>query len=441
MRTRDLFSSTARLVLPLLAATAVLSGQSGTGAPPGLPPRQPKPQTPVFTATTNFVSTNVIVRDAKGRFVPGLTASDFVVYEDGVRQTINLFHPFIGGRDMAAAARPASRTTGGLIVPRQAPASDTSGRIFIVFIDDLSFQSKATSMVQHIMGMLKQVITEEDRVGIVSSGYSSIAVDLMHDYGYKHLEEAINHTMGSGMSSHEIITAASTAEGPAGLQYMAHTAMKTANDILDKLGQVTDARKGILYISEGYDFDPYQDSRLKAEQERFGKAPGTSSSDPANTGAGSSDDAALQNPFLKTGQQFAFGDLVRDLAELIRNANRANVSFYPIDPRGLDAGPDINETVSMKEHQDHYHTSVNALKAMADSTGGYCVCGSNDFKGGLERINNEMSDYYLVGYNSSNPNARKVRRLIRIEVIKKPGVTLTYRTEYTFKRAGAKGKV
>jgi VWFA-related protein len=385
---------------------------------------------PVFTATANYVRTDVIVRDGKGRFVSGLTAADFVVYEDGVRQTIGSFRPFIGGRDMGPALAAPSRSRGGVIVPPRAPA-DTSGRIFIVFIDDLSFQANATSQVRRIMGLLRRVIQEEDRVGIVSSGYSSIAVDLVHDYGYKHLEEAIGKTIGSGMSSRDIITAASTSDGPAGLRYMAHTAMRTINEIVDKLATVADARKSVIYISEGYDFDPYKDSRLKHEQERYGVRAGSDAQSGTGSDAGSG--ATSGSPFQKPGQTFAESDLVADLAELIRNANRANVTFYAIDPRGLVAGPGIDETVSMTEHRDHIVSSINSLKAIAMNTGGFCACENNDFVGALDRINNETSDYYMLGYNSSNPDPRKLRRQIRIDV-PKPGLTAVYRTEYTFTR-------
>jgi VWFA-related protein len=412
------------LLVPLLAATAVLSGRTQTSPKPA---PQTAGQMPVFTATTDFVRTDVIVRDSKGRFVPGLTAADFVVYEDDVRQTIGSFRPFIGGRDMGPALSAPSRSRGGLIVPPRAPA-DTSGRIFIVFIDDLSFQANATSQVRRIMGLLEHVIQEEDRIGIVSSGYSSIAVDLVHDYGYKHLEEAIGRTMGSGMSSRDIITAASTSQGPAGLRYMTHTALRTANEIIDKLSLVSDARKSFIYISEGYDFDPYKDSRLKHEQELYGVPAGSN----AQSGSGSDSTASQSgSPFQKPGQQFAESDLVSDLAELIRNANRANVTFYPIDPRGLVAGPGIDETVSMAEHRDHIVTSIDSLKAIAENTGGFCTCDTNDVQGGLDRINNETSDYYMLGYNSSNADPKKLRRQIRIE-LRTPGLTAIYRTEYTF---------
>jgi len=415
-----------RAGLTTAAAMAIMLGSS---AAPGSQTTTPPPsrQEPVFTATANFVQTDVIVRDSRGRMVPGLTAADFVVYEDGVRQKVDVFRPYVGGRDISVGTGTRGTSRGGIITAPRA-AADTTGRVFVIFIDDLNFTFRSTSSVREIMRLIKTVVQEEDLVSIVSSGYSSIAVDPVHDYGYRHLEEAIKKTAGSGMDSRQILTAASTSQGPAGLRYMAHTAMRTANSILDQLARFSGVRKSFLYISEGYNFNPYEESRLKIEQERYGRGSSVPPSDERGRERNPNDPQA--SPFAKTGQVFSEADLISDLAELIRNANRANVTFYTIDPRGLVAGPDIDETVSITEHRDHVRATVDSLKAVAHNTGGICVCETNDFKGKLEQINNETSDYYMLGYSSTNRDPAKGRRMIRVEMTKS-GLTPTYRTEYT----------
>ena len=45
------------------------------------------------------------------------------------------------------------------------------------------------------------------------------------------------------------------------------------------------------------------------------------------------------------GSKFADAELVRDMADVTRAANRANATLYTIDPRGLVAGGDIGENV------------------------------------------------------------------------------------------------
>jgi VWFA-related protein len=51
----------------------------------------PEPQPPVFRANIESVDVDVIVTDRKGNFVTGLTAADFEIDEDGVRQEVRTF--------------------------------------------------------------------------------------------------------------------------------------------------------------------------------------------------------------------------------------------------------------------------------------------------------------------------------------------------------------
>lgn len=72
---------------------------------------------------------------------------------------------------------------------------------------------------------------------------------------------------------------------------------------------------------------------------------------------------------------------------------------------------------------------VDSLKTIADLTGGFCICNSNDFKRGLERIDAETSDYYLLRYYSSNPDP--LRRVRNIEVtVNRDDVDVMHRTQW-----------
>ena len=78
------------------------------------------------------------------------------------------------------------------------------------------------------------------------------------------------------------------------------------------------------------------------------------------------------NPFSterRTSSPFA--DLASELAELTREANRANTTLYTIDPRGLVGGPDLDEKVDMTEWQNHIRETQNSLRVIAEQTGGY----------------------------------------------------------------------
>jgi hypothetical protein len=61
------------------------------------------------------------------------------------------------------------------------------------------------------------------------------------------------------------------------------------------------------------------------------------------------------------------------------------------------------------------------------------VVNQNDFKKALQRIDAETSDYYVLGYYSSNPDPLKRKRNIEIRVNKAGKFDLQYRTSYTLK--------
>ena len=147
-------------------------------------------------------------------------------------------------------------------------------------------------------------------------------------------------------------------------------------------------------------------------------------------GSGTDDGSGSQsrlNPFSGqtqrdgvTGAQFADTDLAIELSELARAANRANASFYTIDPRGLVAGQDLDEEVEPADWDQYVRKTQNSLRTLAEMTGGLAVVNQNDFDKALKRIDAETSDYYVLGYYSSNPDP--LRRPRKIDV-KGPGAT------------------
>ena len=126
----------------------------------------------------------------------------------------------------------------------------------------------------------------------------------------------------------------------------------------------------------------------------------------------------LQNdPFYRTQQSsqlLAEADLVRELAELTRAANRANATLYTIDPRGLVAGQDLDDEVPTQEWNAYVRETQDSLRVLAEETGGIAVVNQNDFDKALKRIDAETSDYYVLGYYSTNPDP--LRRTRKIEV-------------------------
>lgn len=424
------------LTLATLVGMPVVSGQTqGT---------TPQDDGTVFRATTNFVRTDVIIRDSDGRFVPDLTVDEFRVYEDGVPQNLTLFTPWVGGRALGNLASSVgsvmpSGAREGLILPSSRPKQDASGRLFIVFIDDLHLRPHDTPRVKDLLGKVRDTLVHDnDLVGFVSTGTSAIQIDPSYDFGHRRFNEAITKVMGSAPSPDELIDGAigesSQGQGPQNVRFSAHVAFRTAYELLDQMATVTDRRKAFVYISSGYHFNPFAESRLKRIQEQYDI---WQPEEPDPSGQTSPEDT-LRNEEYHRRTAFSVADLINEVAQLTRAAQRANVTFYTIDPRGLvvtgvDAG--TRSQISYGDFRDFITTQVSTLRVLADETGGFAGVESNDFEGILRRIDSETSDFYQVGYISNNPDPTKVRRTIRIEITR-PGLQdPIYRSEYTIPKS------
>jgi VWFA-related protein len=400
-----------RITAALLAAISV-SLSAGSDAPA----RQTRqPQTPTFTAGVDLVRTDAIVRDARGQFIADLKAGEFEVYEDGVKQDIVSLTMIHGGREFNVLSPPSPRRD-GLILPASRPRSDTAGRIFVIIIDDFHLEPALTPKTRQLMEqLLRDLIHDGDMFGIVSTGYSSISEQLTYDRQV--LESAIRKVQAGGLRPREIIEGAQGSQGPTELRHRAHVALSLAYEQMRNLEQVQNRRKAVIYISSGYDFNPFAESRLNEQALRARV-----------------DAADLQNdPFFRTqqsSQMLAEADLVRELAELTRAANRANATIYPIDPRGLAAGPDVDVDIRTPEWNAYLRNSQDSLRVMAEQTGGVALVNTNNFSAGFKRIDAETSDYYVLAYSSSNSDPLK--RVRRIEVkTTRAGATVIHRTSYT----------
>ncbi|HEY7474157.1 MAG TPA: VWA domain-containing protein [Vicinamibacterales bacterium] len=380
---------------------------------------RPRGQQAQFRATTDFVFRDVRVFDGRGRVVMDLGREDFRVVEDGLEQKIEWFVRSAGNQ-IITDEQPKRAQTEGLILPAVKPAAEGDGRILVIFIDDLHLQARDSPGIQNVLRLLRdEIVKPNDRIAIVSSGYSSIEQNLTLDPDHARLDAAIKKVMGSAPTPADVIAAASTAEGPAGLRYNAHVAFGTAYSVLEQLEKLPGRRKAFFYVSNGYDFNPFESSRLKAEMDRS-SVPGQRDSTPQ------------VNPFESRGTQFADSDLARELLELIRAANRANTTFYPIDPRGLIGGPDIDVDLSPTEWWKFVSSGINSLQVLASETMGRAVVNTNGFAQAFRRIDAELSDYYVLGYQSTNRDPLRRTRQVTITV-SRPGLRLEYQTKYSLR--------
>ncbi|MEP7118457.1 MAG: VWA domain-containing protein, partial [Acidobacteriota bacterium] len=399
-----------------LLVAAGLHAQAPQQNPPATAPQ------PTFRVDVDLVTTDVIVRDARDLFIADLTKDDFDVYEDGVKQVMASMTLVHGGRVINLQSAPPPPAQEGIILPTARPRNDAAGRIFLIIVDDLHLDFRNTGRIRDLFKRISRMLVHEgDMFGIVSTGPSSLAIDLTYDR--KILDEAIKKITGNGLKPSDIIQGQDGPDGPSEVRYRAHVSFSTARDIVTQLERITNRRKAVVWVSNGFDFNPFADSRL-GEDPTFGGRMGQTR-----------DEGREMNQQFNQGAQFADADLARELADLTRAANRANATFYTIDPRGLVAGADLDEQLDPAEFQEHVRKTQDSLRVLADETGGIAIVNQNNFDKGLKRIDAETSDYYVVGYYSSNPDPLKRTRKIEVKLVNREGLSVWSRTSYTLRQS------
>jgi hypothetical protein len=134
------------------------------------------------------------------------------------------------------------------------------------------------------------------------------------------------------------------------------------------------------------------------------------------------------------------------------------VNIYAIDPRGLSAGGDeLIETASVADagrpldasdpnfgnnsvttRTDLGAMSLNreleaaqdTLRSLSERTGGFATLNSNDFSTAFNRIVDENSSYYILGYYSSNEKRDGKYRAIDVRLANHPGLAVRARKGY-----------
>jgi len=400
---------------------------------------------PTFRVQVDLVTNDVVIRDEKGNFVSDLRPEEFRVYEDGVLQDLASLTVVTGGRVYNPTSAPVAAAPEGIILPKKRAVSDVSGRIFLFFVDDQHLQFGNTGRVRELFKKIsKELVHEGDLYGIVSSGPSSIQVDMTYDR--TRIDEAIKKMTGNELKPTEIINGSSGPGGPSEIRYRAHVAFSTMTDALKNLEGVKNRRKAIVWVSDGYDFAPFKDARYGTmdpnspfEQNQAAQARNQAAAAGAQSSGQQAPDPS-QDPSVQQqmqSEQFADADLSRELYEITQAANRANTTIYTIDPRGL-VGPmaDLDENVDPQQWQEFVRKSQDSLRTLAEETGGLAVVNTNDFTRALKRVDAETSDYYVLGYYSKNPDILKRRRSVDVRVTR-PGLTVWARKEYVLRPAPA----
>ena len=140
----------------------------------------------------------------------------------------------------------------------------------LIFIDDLHFEPELSPHVRRVMQTIGDTLLHDgDLVTVLSSGPSFIEIGPTYDK--KTVMEAVGKIRGSAPIPSEIFKMLESSQGPGDIRHRAQMAFYTAYRILAELEQVTNRRKAVIYVSNGYDLDPFTEGRFSRDRIQGGR--------------------------------------------------------------------------------------------------------------------------------------------------------------------------
>ena len=401
-----------RRPFPLLAGTLVAAFLTASGVAPSVagaaqatapPPSQEGK--PVFATGTATVVLDVVVRDKKGRPVPDIQAGELEVYEEGAKQAIDSFKrietelPVVEGVAPQPAVRPDGSRQLNLVTFVFDQLGETGRRLAQKAAE--SFLEKGLRpntfvAVFRVDNRLSMVLAfTNDRAKLkeaIARSTSGTFVGVTDEKAA--LEQAVaelERTASLGTADGQAAAGQGGAFAARAQAQALSNMLRLANTLqrqqmggtslypllaLAKGQQTLAGRKTLIYVSERLDVPP---------------------------------------------------SLEQVYRSVISEANRANVSVYAIDARGLDAeralgatrdalddarrvSQDTMESMGAgavsKDEVKLSETAEGALRAntqqtmqdLAESTGGFLISNTNSFRPGSERIAADIAAYYQITY-------------------------------------------
>lgn len=435
------------LTVALVCGVPWAAGPAGQ-TPPATTGTTPAPQTeqprPTFRTEANYVRVDAYVtRD--GQPVGDLSREDFELIEDGELQRIDQFeHVEIRGGSVPRTEREPSS-----VAESRAAAADPRVRVFVVFLDTYHTGVAGSHRMQRALAtLLQRILAPEDLFAVMTPEMS--AADVTFGRRTEGIEQMLAKywTWGrrgqvADLEPEEdayVICYPERDYGDLAKQLIERRrerlSLAALRDLTVYLRGVREERKAVLAVSDGWRLFRPDPALTKVGPETQipwvptpGLGPGGRPATDANKAWGSS--LPLGN-CERDRIDLASIDHGSDFLDLMGTANRANVSFYPIDSRGLPVfdepiGPYPPPPVSVDQRQ--LASRIESLRTLAVNTDGIAVVNSNDIERGLKRIADDLTSYYLLGYYSTNDALDGKFRKIAVRVTR-PGVEVRARRGY-----------
>jgi VWFA-related protein len=399
---------------------------------------------PTFRTGANYVRVDMYAtRD--GQILDDLKPEEVELLEDGMPQKIEAFEH--------VAVRPAgpqeTRIEPNTVEQSRQMAADSRARVFVIFLDTMHTQIEGSANMRlPLVRFLDRVLGQDDLVALmtpemsardITFGRKTIVISnimqnewtwgrrgrLVTDDPKEQLYESCYPDQRSGD------TAGIASEMKA--RRREKLTLDALEDLVIHLRGIREERKAVLTVSEGWRiFD--EDRKLAAVVRSQGAPP----ADPFGRtprDAGNRERAATGVSMRECETDrvaLAMLNHSQRLRTLTDEANRANVSFYPVYARGLAVfdspiGPEPPPPPAVD--RQNLAAREDSLRQIAADTDGVAVVGTNQIEKALTRIADDLSSYYLLGYYSTNTKLDGRFRTITVRV-KRPGVQVRARRGY-----------
>lgn len=354
------------------------------------------PDNYVVKISTNLIQIDVSVVDKDGKPIADLKPGEIEIFENGQRQNITNFSFVSSGRSAETQVRPPNRA-GQVSVPQATPVPtrpEDIRRTIAIVIDDLSMSWESVAYTrQALKKFVNEQMQDGDLVAILRTG-GNIGSLQRFTTDKRILLAAIEkvryNSMGTGG------TAAMYDIGPSGTETLNSAGGGLPGDADAQTEAFLDAansrRNGIL-VSGTIGALQYVVGGMK-------DMPGRKSVMLFSDGF---------ELFERDKDGIAHSGLAMQYARnLIEQANRASVIFYPIDPRGLQPGTlqasDNTRGMTIQSmaaavnlRRTRMWESQSGINFLARETGGFAFFNNNDLNKGVSRVLEDQS-YYLLGY-------------------------------------------
>jgi len=365
-----------------------------------------------FTSTTNLVVVNVFVRDGSGAPIEGLTKEDFSILEDGKPQKLSVFeYQRLELEPAPAPAAPVASDAAPKAVRQAAITPSAPGQVrykdrrLLALLFDFSSMPPADQIRSQQAGLkfLRQYMTPNDLVSIMTFGND---LKVVQDFtGDRELLEQIISGFRAGEAS-ELSEEAETGDTESG------------------------ADTGAAFVADETEFNIFNTDRKLSALETAAKM---LSSLPEKKAL-----VYFASGVGKTGTENQ-----SQLLATVNAAVRSNVSFYPVDARGLVAAPpggDASQAAprgtgifsgqAQRQQRERFNDQQETLYTLAADTGGKALLDTNDLSEGIVQAQQDIRSYYIVGYYSSNPQRDGRFRRIQVRLAGQTKAKLDYRSGY-----------